>query len=154
MQCLEEFMGTEKENLSFSSSSFLRSNFHVTASKLPRQAQDRQKQEIEERKRFSGRALPAHRWGGRAGWLSTEARCGQLRGLQRCEKRHVVFEFSLCLSRACLGKMIVFIYKWLKNAVFRRNGIRRGPGRCCKNIFCLERPFCWRQTLRFSHYDE
>jgi hypothetical protein len=24
------------------------------------------------------------------------------------------FEFSLCLSRACLGKMIVFIYKWLK----------------------------------------
>eukprot|EP01046_Picozoa_sp_COSAG06_P069038 COSAG06_NODE_18640_length_876_cov_1.021879_1_plen_68_part_10 len=30
------------------------------------------------------------------------------------------FEFSLCMSRACLGKMIVFIYKWLKNAVFRR----------------------------------
>jgi hypothetical protein len=28
------------------------------------------------------------------------------------------FEFSLCLSRACLGKMIVFIHKWLKNAVF------------------------------------
>ena len=28
---------------------------------------------------------------------------------------------SLCLSRACLGKMIVFMYKWhLKNAVFRR----------------------------------
>jgi hypothetical protein len=30
-------------------------------------------------------------------------------------------EFSLCLSRACLGKMIVFIYKWLKNTVFRRH---------------------------------
>jgi hypothetical protein len=30
------------------------------------------------------------------------------------------FEFFLCLSRACLGKMIVLIYKWLKNAVFRR----------------------------------
>eukprot|EP01046_Picozoa_sp_COSAG06_P024130 COSAG06_NODE_1950_length_7997_cov_37.784882_8_plen_178_part_00 len=30
------------------------------------------------------------------------------------------FEVSLCLSRACLGKMIVFIYKWLKKAVFRR----------------------------------
>jgi hypothetical protein len=29
------------------------------------------------------------------------------------------FEFSLCLSRACLGKMFVFIYKRLKNAVFR-----------------------------------
>ena len=25
----------------------------------------------------------------------------------------VFFEFSLCLSRVCLGKMIVFIYKWL-----------------------------------------
>jgi hypothetical protein len=25
-----------------------------------------------------------------------------------------VFEFPLCLSRACLGKMITFIYKWLK----------------------------------------
>ena len=34
------------------------------------------------------------------------------------------FEFSLCLSRACLGKMIVFIYKWLKNAVFRREVMR------------------------------
>eukprot|EP01046_Picozoa_sp_COSAG06_P008785 COSAG06_NODE_449_length_15623_cov_50.097204_3_plen_171_part_00 len=30
------------------------------------------------------------------------------------------FEFSLCLSRTCLGKMIVFIYKWRKNTVFRR----------------------------------
>jgi hypothetical protein len=28
------------------------------------------------------------------------------------------FEFSLCLSRACLGKMIVFIYKWLKKCRF------------------------------------
>jgi hypothetical protein len=35
------------------------------------------------------------------------------------------FEFSLCLSRACLGKMIMFIYKWLKNAVFRRVGFRK-----------------------------
>jgi hypothetical protein len=24
------------------------------------------------------------------------------------------FEFSLCLSRACLGKIMHFIYKWLK----------------------------------------
>ena len=31
------------------------------------------------------------------------------------------FEFSLCLFRACLGKMIVFIYKWRQNAVFRRS---------------------------------
>eukprot|EP01046_Picozoa_sp_COSAG06_P057193 COSAG06_NODE_11069_length_1573_cov_1.207598_1_plen_150_part_10 len=28
--------------------------------------------------------------------------------------RHLFFEFSLCLSRACLGKMFVFIYKWRK----------------------------------------
>jgi hypothetical protein len=33
----------------------------------------------------------------------------------------IFVEFSLCLSRACLGKIVVFIYKWLKNAVFRRN---------------------------------
>jgi hypothetical protein len=32
----------------------------------------------------------------------------------------IFFEFSLCLSRTCLGKMFVFIYKWRKNAVFRR----------------------------------
>jgi hypothetical protein len=44
----------------------------------------------------------------------------------RCEKTVSFFEFSLCLSRACLGKMIVFIYKWLKNAGFRREG-RRQP---------------------------
>ena len=30
----------------------------------------------------------------------------------------IFFEFSLCLSRACLGKMFVSMYKWLKNAVF------------------------------------
>jgi hypothetical protein len=36
------------------------------------------------------------------------------------------FEFSLCLSRACLGKMIDYINKWLKNAVFRRRRYR-----CC-----------------------
>jgi hypothetical protein len=35
------------------------------------------------------------------------------------EKNGIFLEFSLCLSRACLGKMFVFIYKWLKNAVFR-----------------------------------
>jgi hypothetical protein len=39
-------------------------------------------------------------------------------------KNGIFFEFSLCLSRACLCKMIVLtpalMYKWLKNAVFRR----------------------------------
>ena len=28
------------------------------------------------------------------------------------------FEFSLCLSRACLGQNIAFIHKWLKKTVF------------------------------------
>ena len=37
---------------------------------------------------------------------------------QPCEKTPLSFEFSLCLSRACLGKMIVFIYKWRKRGVF------------------------------------
>jgi hypothetical protein len=32
-------------------------------------------------------------------------------------KNAIFFEFSLCLSRACLVKMIAFIYKWL-NGVF------------------------------------
>jgi hypothetical protein len=36
------------------------------------------------------------------------------------------FEFSLYLSRACLGKMIVFMYKWLKKAVFCRLDHRLG----------------------------
>jgi hypothetical protein len=31
------------------------------------------------------------------------------------EKRYV--ELSLCLARACLGKMIVLMYKWLKKTV-------------------------------------
>jgi hypothetical protein len=38
----------------------------------------------------------------------------------------IFFEFSLCLSRACLGKMIDFIYKLLKNAVFSQ-----GPRFAC-----------------------
>jgi hypothetical protein len=33
-------------------------------------------------------------------------------------RKRSVSEFSLCLSRACLSKMFVFIYKWLKRTVF------------------------------------
>jgi hypothetical protein len=40
-----------------------------------------------------------------------------------------LLEFSLCLSRACLGKMFVFLYKWLNNAVFRRRAISWRAGR-------------------------
>jgi hypothetical protein len=55
----------------------------------------------------------------------------------------VFFEFSLCLSRACLGKMFVYIYKWLKKTVFRRASwravgcfrtwVRTALGRCGNN---------------------
>jgi len=39
--------------------------------------------------------------------------------LQRTRRGNALFlEFSLCLSRACLGTIIVFIYKWLKKTVF------------------------------------
>jgi len=34
------------------------------------------------------------------------------------EKTVSVCEFSLCLSRACLGKKITFINKWRKRTVF------------------------------------
>ena len=39
------------------------------------------------------------------------------------QQNGLVFEFSLCLSRACLGKKIVYVYKydkkWLKKCRFR-----------------------------------
>jgi hypothetical protein len=63
---------------------------------------------------------------GRGRGLEPVARQGRgtdTRDCERCEKRHLFFEISLCLSRACLGKMIDFRSKWLKNAVFRR-GLR------------------------------
>jgi hypothetical protein len=47
-------------------------------------------------------------------------RCLQL-SLQRADtlrENGTFFEFSLCLSRACLGKIMHFIYKWRKSAVF------------------------------------
>ena len=44
---------------------------------------------------------------------------------QKQVRNGIFFLVSLCLSRACLGKMIVFIYKWLKMPFFagteRRN---------------------------------
>ena len=33
-------------------------------------------------------------------------------------RKRSVFKFSLCLSRACRGKKIIFIYEWLKRTVF------------------------------------
>ena len=58
-------------------------------------------------------------------------------------------EFSLCLSRAFLGKMFVFMYKWLKNAVLRRTrqtlqpssgGPRRRREYCCAVCYVATRP--------------
>jgi hypothetical protein len=37
----------------------------------------------------------------------------------RCIHCVLFFEFSLCLSRACLGKMIIFSIKWRKKWRFR-----------------------------------
>jgi hypothetical protein len=31
---------------------------------------------------------------------------------------NVIMSLGACVSRACLGKIIVFIYKWRKNGVF------------------------------------
>jgi hypothetical protein len=42
-----------------------------------------------------------------------------------CDKTASFFEFSLCLSRACLGKIIVFIYKWRKKTVLSPVSSRR-----------------------------
>jgi hypothetical protein len=50
-------------------------------------------------------------------------------GRSSVRKTASFLEFSLCLSRACLGKMMHFIYKWLKNAVFRR-ATQRSVGGC------------------------
>jgi hypothetical protein len=46
---------------------------------------------------------------------------------EKVRKTASFLEISLCLSRACLGKMIVFKYKWLKNAFFAgRGGLQDG----------------------------
>jgi hypothetical protein len=52
------------------------------------------------------------------GWGSLPLRSASARRCMHLRKNGLFFEFSLCLSRACLGKMIVFIYKWLKTTVF------------------------------------
>ena len=57
--------------------------------------------------------------------------CGAVR------KRPSFVEFSPCLSRACLGKMIVFIHKLLKNAVFRRRAQRDLPFEQHATDYCV-----------------
>ena len=40
-----------------------------------------------------------------------------------CEQRPLFSQLFLCLSRACLGKMIVYMYKLLKKGGFRRTAL-------------------------------
>jgi hypothetical protein len=51
------------------------------------------------------------------------------------EDTPLFFEFSLCLSRVCLGKMIVYMYKWLKKGFF--------PHSCACGL-AVDRVRCWR----------
>ena len=83
---------------------------------------------------------PKHRFvGGRLSWercllphglfggAHPAVRCHVTLETAACEKRHSFFEFSLCLSRACLGKMFSFIYKWRKKWRFSHR-----TSRCCR----------------------
>ena len=75
---------------------------------------------------LSGRAIPTPDNLTQINGILTYAReLNRGQGLVR--KTASFSEFSLCLSRACLSKMIVLMYKWLKNAVFRRE-LRSGSG--------------------------
>ena len=52
--------------------------------------------------------------------------------------------FSLCLPRACLGKIIVLIYKWLKNAVFFADlSGSWDEGTVAQTLFYFEMPFIY-----------
>ena len=50
--------------------------------------------------------------------LSTKAASEKKPVTLQCSIR-CFFEFSLCLSRACLGKMMRLMYKWRKKVAFR-----------------------------------
>ena len=47
-------------------------------------------------------------------------------------KNGLVIEFSLRLSRACLGKMFIFIYKWLKKTVLTHHDLVVCPNHVVK----------------------
>jgi hypothetical protein len=58
---------------------------------------------------------------------NVRSRRGQDDAGPRLHKTPLFFEFSLCLSRACLGKKMHFIYKWLKKWRFSHR---------CKRLDC------------------
>ena len=53
---------------------------------------------------------------------SVSAQLWKLFSATPCKKAVRFFEFSLCVSRACLGKMFVCIDKWLKQTDFTYQG--------------------------------
>jgi hypothetical protein len=58
--------------------------------------------------------------------LTTDEDCDKAHHFDnRVRKTASFLEFSLCLSRACLGKMIVSIYKWLKIPFFAGHGLAK-----------------------------
>ena len=73
------------------------------------------------------------------------------------------FEFSLCLSRACLGKIIIYINEWLRKIVFlpgcehdavrisgmRQLRCRREPGPL-RSVVCRDRPHQRQLTVFIS----
>jgi hypothetical protein len=52
-----------------------------------------------------------------AAWRRRAAAAAARRLAYLQKTRLLIFEFSLCLSRACLGKMIIFSIKWRKKRV-------------------------------------
>jgi hypothetical protein len=63
----------------------------------------------------------------------------------RCEERKRSFgEFSLCLSRACLGTMSIFIYTCLKTTVFLRLGLAKLFSPACPVL-----SLSWQIIVRF-----
>jgi hypothetical protein len=65
---------------------------------------------------YTSTATPARTEGLALSEVHRREGVGTLR-IALCDKTASFFEFSLCLSRACLGKMFVFIYKWRKKTV-------------------------------------
>ena len=68
------------------------------------------------------------------------------------EKRSFLSEFSLCLSRACLGKIIILIYKWRKKPgqhyeqlVFE---LESGPGGVCVALYLIAGKFYHNNKVR------
>jgi hypothetical protein len=63
-----------------------------------------------------------------------EVACIQQKHHHLRQNASLFFKFSLCLSRACLGKMTVFSIKWRKKGVFRTSPPVSGPAHTCRGI--------------------